>query len=396
MVLQDVESPPDSFSDNPYPSENDAYTSPSSGSGSFDASSLPRPIPIVGPLLGFSAGSIRFKTESTIKFAELRLKRPLSYEESHALAEHLYRLESKKSYYTALGASLGTWRWYKTMDTNRFPLYQPKDIDPNKFMWIKGPMAGYARHSFRLMLYVFAVGELGKLLGQISAQPVAAYDTAHDPRLERFSADLKGAVEQSRAQGAGGIKEQLNQHGEAAREAAKAVSGQAPRRPFNTPRPASSDDDMSPTAGNEPWSTSDSAWGDSSFSSDATQNTSPRQQPRQPQQSWGKRPPPQQNDDDTSPTGGLFQDEIQSSSKPGESSWDRLRRGAGPNTQQRLPSGKPPHKEQRDGSTLGDGFTFSESDDERRKAQERAQREFDTRIERERQGRDFNEEGKRW
>ncbi|KAF2637041.1 hypothetical protein P280DRAFT_136980 [Massarina eburnea CBS 473.64] len=393
MVLHDTDAPPDSFSDNPYPSADDPYANPS-GAASFDASSLPHPIPIVGPLLGFSAGAVRFKTESTVKFAELRLKRQLTYEEAHALSEHLYRLEAKKSYYTAAAAGLGTWRWYTTMDTARFPLYQPKEIDVNKFLFVKGPMAQYARHSVRLFFYLFAAGELGKLFGQVSAQPVAAHDTANDPRLSQFSADLKAAVERTTGQGARGIAEQVHQQAEAAREASKSINGQPPRRPFNTQKPAStSADDMSPTMGAEPWSSSsESAWEDSSSASDTQSQPQPRQTPP----SWGKRPSPQQSDDDASPTGGLFQNEVQSSSRPGESAWDRLRRGAAPPSQQRPPTGAPSQKPPRDGDSLGDSFTFAESDDERKKGQERAQREFDARIELERQGKDFSDEGKRW
>ena len=73
MVLQDLsDASSDSFTDNPYPSENDPYASSSSGSN-YDATDLPQPIPVVGPFLGFSQAAIRFKTESTIKFSSLSL-----------------------------------------------------------------------------------------------------------------------------------------------------------------------------------------------------------------------------------------------------------------------------------------------------------------------------------
>jgi hypothetical protein len=45
---------------------------------------------------------------------------------------------------------------------------------------------------------------------------------------------------------------------------------------------------------------------------------------------------------------------------------------------------------------LGDSHTFVEGDDARNREREHAQQEFDARLERERQGKDFSDEGKRW
>jgi hypothetical protein len=152
---------------------------------------------------------------------------------------------------------------------------------------------------------------------------------------------------------------------------------------------------MSPTAGNESWSSpSDNSWGD--YSQDTQSRNQPQEQP-QARQSWDRMSAPQQSDDDASPTGGMFQDDVQNPSKPTGSSWDRLRRGGAPAPIQKRPSpGTPPYREQRENSTLGDSFTFAGSDEERAKGQEQAQKEFNERIERERQGQDFNDEGKRW
>lgn len=405
MVLQDLDPSSDSFNDNPYPSENDSYArSPPSGNR-YDASSLPQPIPILAPFLGFSEAAVRFKTESTLQFAEQKVHRALYPEESQALAHHLYQLEQRKSYFSAIGAGLGTWRWYNTMSRNRYPLYQPKPetINPHKFWFIRGPNAVYARHSWRLFLYVFAALELGKLTGQLVAQPLAAQNTQRDPKLAQFAVDLRGAIsaDQSRArQGRAQMEREWEERvarDRAARSGGASMPEGQRRRSWSEQRSAAgSDDDMSPTAGNEPWASSTGdAWADSAFTSDSsTQDTPQRRQPSSPP--TGSRPqrPAQTYDDDASPTGGLFQDEVQSQSRPGESAWDRLRRGGAPPPAQRRP--EPAYPEQREGSTLGDGFTFAGSDDERKRAQERAQREFDARIERERQGKDFNSDEKKW
>lgn len=82
----------------------------------------------------------------------------------------------------------------------------------------------------------------------------------------------------------------------------------------------------------------------------------------------------------------------------GGSAWERIRRGAGLSA-----SGKNEHWGTTDGrgtgkqresseNSGGDDFSFSSSEQERSYAQEEAQRDFDARVEKERQGGDFSEE----
>lgn len=405
MVLQDIDSPTDSFNDNPYPSDSDAYTSNAPSGQRYDASILPQPLPILAPLLGFSSGTIRFKTETTLKFAEMKIHRSLTPEEAQTLAGHLYQLEQTKSYFTAVGAGAGVYRWYSTWEQCRYPLYKPKpeDINPNKFLFVKGHMAQYARQSWRFFCWAFVAGQLGKLVGQIYAQPIAAQATGNDPKLAQFAEDLKNSVSSDMARMTNRTARTSADERRAAWEAAakarsgaNASSASPPGSPSSARKPTPADDDMSPTAGNEAWpSSSDNSWADSSFSSETTQTNPPPQQHSTPFDQSRRRPTRRDNDDDASPTGGMFQDEVQSQSKPGESAWDRLRRGGVPTQQGPPPSmnrRQPPRQEQREGSTLGDSFTFVDSDDDRRREKERAQREFDARIEQERQGKDFNEE----
>ena len=97
---------------------------------------------------------------------------------------------------------------------------------------------------------------------------------------------------------------------------------------------------------------------------------------------------------------------------PEGSAWDRLRRGEKPaSTSQTSGAKQQPNqspwmrqqnetqKEQREGSTMGDSFAFSKTEEERSYAREEAQREFDARVEQERRGGDFSKGGgdqKRW
>jgi hypothetical protein len=422
MVLQDVnESAPDSFSDNPYPNSNDPYASTSSPSGArFDASSLPQPLPILGTFMGFSERAVRWKTETTLKFAEQKLGRQLYPDEAQALAYHIYQLEQTKSYFAATGAVAGAYRAYGTMGKMRYPFYQPKvaDIDRNRFLFVRGPMAQVARHAWRFSLYIIVAGQMGNIIGQLIAQPLAAVNTSKDPKLEQFGNELKAASAVQQTKTAAQGRDIQDRRREFERQT-KDRSGMGPSpqdRWGKQPSAQGGADDMSPTAGNEAWGTQPTSSGSwDSFSSQPEQNTPQRSQGSPSTEAFSRRPPPNPQpqsssspfDDDASPTGGLFQDEVnsgtqsQQQARPGESTWDRLRRGGAPVPGQRSPQqsrrAEPERREQREGSTLGDSYTFVEGDGERQRERERAQQEFDARLERERQGRDFSgDEGKKW
>jgi hypothetical protein len=430
MVLEDVDkAAPESFTDDPYPSSNDPYaSSPArlSDGNRFDASNLPRPLPVIGTFMGFSERAVRFKTETTLKFAERKVGRQLNPEEAQALAFHIYKLEQTKSYFAATGAAAGTWQWYRTWDKMKYPFYQPKveDIDRNKFGPVRGPMAQFARHTWRFCLYVVVAGQMGSIIGQLIAQPLAAVNTANDPKLEHFGVELKAssyAEGQKNAQQGREIEERRREFQEQVRN--RAGGGPSPQARWGKQPSTQRDDtvdDMSPTAGNEAWgseATSTETW--ESFSNSSSQPTRQRQQGPPSTGAWNHQPPSQRqptqsssfpfDDDDASPTGGLFQDEVNNSqSQPqgqaqsGQSSWDRLRRGGQPVPLQRPQMQQPrravpERREQREGSTLGDSYTFVDGDEERSREREHAQKEFDARMERERQGRDFDgDDGKKW
>jgi hypothetical protein len=113
--------------------------------------------------------------------------------------------------------------------------------------------------------------------------------------------------------------------------------------------------------------------------------------------------------DDASPTGGQG---VAESTTPQGSAWERLRRGEKPALVPQKSGAKPQpsqsawsrqqvetQREQKEGSTTGDSFAFSKSEEERNYAKEEAQKEFDARVERERRGGDFSQGGddqRRW
>jgi hypothetical protein len=398
MVLQDP--PSEGFSEEPRPSDNDTYSSNSvSPSGTrrypYDSSQFPQPIPIIGPLLGYSDSVIRWRIDDTLKFAEKRINRRLTPEEATALASHLYGAEQTRSYTSAIGVALGIWRWQATMSTNAYPLHTPKpeSINPNKFAFIKGPMAQTARHAFRFGLWTTFAMFVGGFVGGLYSQPIAARAAAQDPRLDDLKQVIRSSFEKEE-QGRRGQRQGQNADGAGAQSLPPHAGAPRPwgRTPPPPPKPvpAPPTDDMSPTAGNEAWPTSDYQ-ADSGFASETVGRQQPQPRAQTPQQIWQQRSQPRRtandDEDDASPTGGMFQDEAENQSSG--SAWERLRRGGSPARDSSSERG------QREDSNLGDSWTFTETEDERKRAQEQAQREFDERLERERQGKDFSDE-RRW
>ena len=171
------------------------------------------------------------------------------------------------------------------MSVNRYPMYLPKpeSIDPNKFLWIKGPMAQQARHSWRFLLYVTFASQLGKWAGSLYSQPIAAKNSANDPKLAQFTAELRDSMlakhrETAQARGSGSAVPQHQTPANPDGTQAKPPHAGAPRlwtrsSPATSSTPASMEDDMSPTYGNEPWPTSGS-YGDSAFHPDTVEDHS--------------------------------------------------------------------------------------------------------------------------
>lgn len=100
--------------------------------------------------------------------------------------------------------------------------------------------------------------------------------------------------------------------------------------------------------------------------------------------------------DDASPTGGSG-----AMDGDGGSVWERIRQQSASEPSRssmgrgRAIRGSGVRQEQHEGSTSEDSFSFSSSDEEKGYAKAEAQREFDERVEKERRGGDFSNEGRR-
>jgi hypothetical protein len=417
MVLENTSPPPDSFSDSPYPSDRDPYSSDASpasqpgrsisGNNSnsnttsgiaippIDMSTLPKPMPILGPLLGHTQASQARRTREFVGIFANMAQRPLTADETAALAQHGAKMRATSSWGDGLGLLAGGVRAYQTAGTFKFPLRKPSGrLDPDVLGPLRGGVARVGWHVLRFGAYGLLGNLVVGLLVSNYALAVAMVGIKQDGRLkgmqETIDRNKREMVRRERARrglpppaGEGQAQDGrriLESNAEGLDERAMAQRG------F---------DEASPTGGGgSSWDAPYASQGTSTDSMASAQQT--RAQPRPP---WARPAPqarttPQKEQstspfDPDSPTGGfgVFEDEQErpkqmQRGKPsrgpstgamsggeGGSAWDRVRRQA-------VESG-----EARAGRETGRG---------------EAQKDFDDRIERERRGEDFGGDEKRW
>jgi hypothetical protein len=397
MVLENASDPAEnvSFQDGAPLSDHDPYSASNSTQPTayqIDIATFPKPIPIIGPLLGYNAQFYSKVLEQKLAHSSSVLQRPLTNDEANAFAYYTAKQISIYSYGTPAGTAAGLWRCYGTAGTFRFPFWQPNlenfqaEIFPPKMAVFRGHRAVVAWHAIRSLAY----GSVGSFVGQILfgsySMSVAAVGELSDKRLKTVIEAIRAKAQQQR--------------------------GSLPNAPPQIPPQTTGNvpqDDASPTGG--------------MFGSEDT-NYVPASMGETPQPETRKRPWPvvkpipapsgyqEPSDkpfsmfDDVSPTSGQDEAEDTTPTPPQGSAWERLRRGEkpvqrnGPASQQR-PSQDTWSRQQneRQGSTAGDSFAFSKTEEERNYAKEEAQKEFDARVERERRGGDFaqaSSEQKRW
>lgn len=413
MVLENAtaSTATDSFEENAPVSDDDPYsTSGGSTNGSqpyhIDTTNFPKPIPVIGSMIGFN--ETLFSKVLTIKIANgsQLLHRPMSQEEVDAFGYWTAKQISIYSYGGPIGALGGAYRCYTTADTFRFPFYRPnmEKFQPNVFPPRTGGLSGGRAVMAWHLLRAAAYGGVGVFIGQVLfgsySMSVAAVGELSDKRLKNF-------VDATRSR----ARQRMGQMDSAPN---------TPRQPMKWPQSDSSQaspekDDASPAGGLLGGEKASESWGNTEeMQSTGQQRQSPQARytppPVQPEQSSDQ---PFGMFDDASPTGGrgVLEDvraEPQAQARGG-SAWDRLRKGAptrttpnrpGPNQGTQQPSSQNPwSREQKEGSTVGDAYSFSNTEEERSLAKQEAQKEFDARVEQERRGGDFSKgsgDQKRW
>jgi hypothetical protein len=415
MVLEGAtnNSEPNSFGEIPTPDDgNDAQT-PTRYHIKLDQ--LPRPVNLF--MVPVRDDAIVKTILRSCHEAQQVIHRPLRQDEVDAISYHFAKSLRTVSWGPPVGMAGGAIAAYRTMSNFRFPGYTPKTeadggaFNPERFGPVRGQMARYAWHTLRFQMYGAVGFFTGALLFASYATSVNAVETGSDPRMKDYIEALKNRAQRhtGQMQPQGQRNPVMSQEGrmdqQAQRVSQKLGMEDAWKRQ-DVQRKVSDYDDMSPTGG---------AWMDDFKQEDTglltddqlnarnrqEQSTADRaeraEESRAAAYAQSRIDQSRRNNhnstEDVSPLG---------SSQPAPaprsgSTWDRIRQesaGSKGSPTRQSPTNTPQiRNEQQEGSTLGDSFTFSSSDEERQLAKVEAQKEFDAKVERERQGGDFSETG---
>ncbi|KAL6719518.1 hypothetical protein ACLMJK_003759 [Lecanora helva] len=421
----DTYSAPTSSPD-PYASSTDFSDLPPSTR--IDLSTLPSGLPILGPLTGYTPARLGRTIQARCQNMSHTLSRPLSPEEFSTLAYHTAKGHAIASWGPSLGLAAGMWRFRKTRQEFRWPFYGALKVDAEDAEAIaKGVTwdGERLRVSGRELLQAVSAttkarwlhigrgtiyGVIGLVFVPAAVSAYAATTTTvgelRDPRLKDLTRDLRLVTERK-------WKEEKEKRGEMREERTGQTTGQGRKDAGAVYRERSERlrgrkqeevDDMSPTGGGIGFGDDDdqSMMGMGGVLSDGQMSQREAQAQFEAGESHtGNRTRPSRGtprrftgtkDDPRVPI-----DPSDIEKFGGGSVWERIRQesssGSTPSSTGR---GNTVRGEQQEGSTLGDSFSFSSSEEERSYAKEEAQKEFDERVERERKGEDFSGSGRRW
>ncbi|KAI9821976.1 MAG: hypothetical protein M1827_002558 [Pycnora praestabilis] len=396
----------DSFpSDSSPTSDTDPYSSsPQTDMNDIDIRSLPGPLPILGPIWGYSQQYMVSSIHRRILGASSILGRPVNKDEATALAFYTAKSLSIASWGNPLGTMGGWYQAYQTAGKYRFPFVTPPEtFNPNQFTkLVQGRNAQICWHLLRGSIYGSFGSIVGGLLITTYAATVAAVGEQQDPRLKEMINALKL---KAREMGKNGLP-------------ARQTVGQR-RDPTGQGETSTSDlwknhrqtmgDDASPLGGSDGDVLNQDnrklgPRGDGMLSDSQIKTQEVQQQPRPERNPTPDRTstfsmdkvatqPRTFDEDDASPTTGSGSMDAGSS---GGSAWERIRREAsGSSTPVGRGSSRPGNRmrgteqDQGEAPTSSDSFSFSDSEEDRRLVREEAQRKFDERVERERRGGNF-------
>lgn len=407
----------------------------------IDLSSLPSGLPILGPLTGYTPARQALGIQRRFAQMSETIRRPLTESEQTAIAYYTAKGFAISSYGPTIGIGAGIYRAYATRAQFRWPMYgkvisdAPAEGEVQKGFWDGQKMRAGGKeilqgvssqakanilHVSRGLAYVLIGWYFAPLFVSSYAATVSAVGEIRDPRLQESNRGVREAVLRNQ-------KERKERSGEIVKQTVAKREGRMP----NVPRERDQGrgrrgggaevDDASPTGGammedlgiDEEQGRLSGAGDMGGVLNDGQMSTAEAKARPQPGRSpTSNRAGTFQMDkverqpkgfgsdfDDASPTsgsgamdggdggGGSVWERIrqQSASEPSDSNTGRGRgmRGA--------------QQEQQDGSTTGDSFSFSNSEEERSYARDEAQKEFDERVEKERRGGDFSSSGgRRW
>ncbi|KAL8846503.1 MAG: hypothetical protein Q9221_008406 [Calogaya cf. arnoldii] len=390
---------------------------------SIDLTKLPHPLPIIGPLFGYTDTYLHDLATLRVRYHTEGIGRPLAQPEREAIFYHSYKSAKIMSIGVPFFVGSNLYRAYTTRENYRFPGYGPLKTEGGWFdgqkirimgqVVAEGSRAQNIVHALRYSGYGFIALFLARLVVGSYATTVAAVGELRDPRLKDYRTMLKEKASERQQAITKGTQRKNDPTGQVDTSASDLWKRHR--------KDIGGFDDASPSAGSDGYSYGqevDKLGGSNTgFLSDAQmraretkQQASPNDSPTENRASTFRlekveKQPQSFNDmfDDANPTAAADGKRADQSQGGGGNAWARIRRqtqnpsaavGMG---KQRGPRWNPVKKEQQEGSTTGDSFAFSSEDEQRQLAKDEAQNEFDARVERERQGGSFNENrGKRW
>lgn len=356
-------------------------------------------------------------TESC-RYAQEILGRPVKQEEADALAYHFAKSIRVGSYGTPVGVALGTLQAVRTQSKFRFPGgFSP--LNHHRFSADRlGPLRNQAARTgwqmMRIAAYWSVGGVLGGILFAMYGISSGAAGRSLDPRLREFAEALKRKAESRSGvlpagrqvdQSDGPRRDETMEMARQRRTAQGAWGRQRQQQQGGGGGGEGGGDDMSPTGG--------------AFQEDFVQSGSDtglmddgQMQAQEYRQRANARESPTENNQNTydysrmkTQTKSADQQASQSAqdstrrsggggSGGGGGAWDKIRQGALSNTSTR-PNTQQQQQSRSTGDSSGASFNFSPGDEDKQLAKSEAQRDFDARVERERAGKDFEEQGDR-
>ena len=409
MVLEGVEIDSTSTTyDTPYSSP-DPYDTNDTPNGdttiierNLDLSKLPRPF-FLGRPFGYNEQFLIKRLRNTLRGFVQLVNRTPTEEEFNAFAYHQAKITRILSFGAPAGIASGFWRAYETRAEFKWPFRKPNPNEPEVWSTVRingrNVLSGQAARLFWQTLRWSAYGGLGYVIVgtffSSYALVTGSVGMLQDPRLADYAGALRKQAETER--------QKLNeQHGLTKKKEKRDPTGQGQkpaselwkehRRSINadeTRQRSSSYDDASPTAvgfddgdayaspavtepkPQEPTHTSPSSYSTASYPQigvPPSQRIPQSTRPRAPHQAPG--PPPQEglDFDDPSP--------VTPSSERSQSAWARIR-------SERMSSSTPsPQRRTRRPSTSESRSSEESSFEFEGEDKERAQKEFDERVER--------------
>jgi hypothetical protein len=435
---------------NPPTSDADPYSSPTAYSISnppplpahIDIATLPHALPFFGPLTGYTNSNLQHIIQNRYVYTSQAIGRSLSEKEMTALAYHTAKGHAIASYGPTIGLSAGLYRTWATRNEFRWPFYgKLMSEEAGTGFWDgvamrvgeKEILQGVSTQSKATILHVLrgtAYVSLGILFVPMIVSAygatVSAVGEIKDERLHAVTEELRMVANKEMRERRASMQERRGDPtgqgkksaGEVWRERRERLEGKS------SPKSLPDDDDMSPTGGammdDGGVAEEQGRLSGAGEMGGVLSDTQMRTQEVRAQPEKGKSPTenrastfqmekvsrqPKTFDDDyddASPTGGRgAMDDDGAGGFGGGSVWERIRQqqassGSSATTQSRGRRGGI-RQEQQEGSTTGDSFSFSRSEEERNYAKDEAQREFDERVEKERRGGDFSSGSeKRW